>query len=145
MSQPVDKDVATENVAKAIVEKLFSARANAYVPYSAHPVASVMVSTDGQQFAGTNVEVAHYKGLCAEASAISAMITAGQRQLATVYVMGPGDHLCTPCGDCRQRIREFATPETQIKVFSGRGELLKTYTMDTLLPDAFGPEQLPPR
>ncbi|MDQ7732580.1 cytidine deaminase [Halomonas sp. SpR1] len=135
----------TDEVSADIVEKLLSARANAYAPYSAHPVASVMVSPDGQQFAGTNVEVAHYKGLCAEASAISAMITAGQRQLATVYVMGPGDHLCTPCGDCRQRIREFATPETQIKVLSGSGKLLKTYTMEALLPDAFGPEQLPPR
>jgi cytidine deaminase len=140
MSQRADEIVSEE-----IVQQLFSARANAYVPYSAHPVASVMVSTDGQQFAGCNVEVAHYKGLCAEASAISAMITAGQRQLTTVYVMGPGDHLCTPCGDCRQRIREFATPETQIKVLSGNGELLKTYTMEALLPDAFGPEQLPTR
>lgn len=136
---------ADEIVSEGIVQQLFSTRANAYAPYSAHPVASVMVSIDGQQFAGCNVEVAHYKGLCAEASAISAMVTAGQRQLATVYVMGPGDHLCTPCGDCRQRIREFATPETQIKVLSGSGKLLKTYTMETLLPDAFGPEQLPPR
>ncbi|MBT2785258.1 MULTISPECIES: cytidine deaminase [unclassified Halomonas] len=135
----------TDEVSAEIVEQLFSARANAYVPYSAHPVASVMVTPDGQQFAGTNVEVAHYKGLCAEASAISAMITAGQRQLATVYVMGPGDHLCTPCGDCRQRIREFATPETQIKVLSGSGKLMKTYSMEALLPDGFGPEQLPPR
>ncbi len=58
---------------------------------------------------------------------------------------GPGEHLCTPCGDCRQRIREFATPSTQIMVLSKQGEVLKTYTMDSLLPDAFGPEQLPGR
>ncbi|NYS59513.1 cytidine deaminase [Vreelandella salicampi] len=134
-----------DQVSEEIVQKLLSARANAYAPYSNHPVASVMVTPDGQQFAGANVEVAHYKGLCAEASAISAMVTAGQRQLATVYVIGPGDHLCTPCGDCRQRIREFSTPNTQILVLSREGEVLKTYTMETLLPDAFGPEQLPPR
>ncbi|MDX1714300.1 MAG: cytidine deaminase, partial [Halomonas venusta] len=42
-------------------------------------------------------------------------------------------------------IREFATPETQIMVLSHQGDVLKTYTMETLLPDAFGPEQLPPR
>ena len=73
------------------------------------------------------------------------MVTAGQRKLAKVYVMGPGEHLCTPCGDCRQRIREFATPSTQIMVLSKQGDVLKTYTMDSLLPDAFGPEQLPGR
>ena len=50
------------------------------------------------------------------ASAISAMITAGQRELARVYVMGPGEHLCTPCGDCRQRIREFAASETPVAI-----------------------------
>lgn len=129
----------------ALVNTLLDALNNAYVPYSDHPVASIMECPDGQQFVGANVEVAHYKGLCAEASAISAMITAGQRELAKVYVMGPGEHLCTPCGDCRQRIREFATPNTQIMVISRQGEVLKTYTMETLLPDAFGPEQLPQR
>jgi len=127
---------------QALVGTLLTTLGNAYAPYSNHPVAAVMECPDGQQFAGCNVEVAHYKGLCAEASAISAMITAGQRTLARVYVMGPGEHLCTPCGDCRQRIREFATSETQIMVLSHQGEVLKTYTMEALLPDAFGPENL---
>jgi len=130
---------------QALVDTLLTALGNAYAPYSHHPVAAVMECPDGQQFAGANVEVAHYKGLCAEASAIAAMISAGQRELAKVYVMGPGEHLCTPCGDCRQRIREFATPDTQIMVLSHQGEVLKTYSMETLLPDAFGPENLPPR
>ncbi|MGM0614396.1 MAG: cytidine deaminase [Pseudomonadota bacterium] len=132
-------------VNQALVDTLITALGNAYAPYSHHPVAAVMECPDGQQFAGANVEVAHYKGLCAEASAIAAMISAGQRELAKVYVMGPGEHLCTPCGDCRQRIREFATPDTQIMVLSHQGEVLKTYSMETLLPDAFGPENLPPR
>ena len=130
---------------QALVDTLLTALGNAYAPYSHHPVAAVMECPDGQQFVGANVEVAHYKGLCAEASAIAAMISAGQRELAKVYVMGPGEHLCTPCGDCRQRIREFATPDTQIMVLSHQGEVLKTYSMETLLPDAFGPENLPPR
>ena len=66
---------------KALVDTLLTTLDNAYAPYSNHPVAAVMECPDGQQFAGANVEVAHYKGLCAEASAISAMITAGQREL----------------------------------------------------------------
>ncbi|WP_447928274.1 cytidine deaminase [Vreelandella sp. EE27] len=129
----------------ALVERLTGALANAYVPYSAHPVAAIMETPEGQQFVGCNVEVAHYKGICAEGSAISAMVTAGHHTLSKVYVMGPGEHLCTPCGDCRQRIREFAAPGTEIHVVSRAGERLKTYTIETLLPDAFGPEQLPAR
>ncbi len=127
----------------ALMAQLVKASENAYAPYSRHPVAAVAESEDGTRFAGANVEVAHYKGLCAEASALAAMITAGQRRLAAIYVMGPGEHLCTPCGDCRQRIREFATPDTRIHVLSRQGEVLKSYRMEALLPDAFGPENLP--
>ncbi|SHM37453.1 cytidine deaminase [Vreelandella subglaciescola] len=126
-----------------LVAQLASASENAYAPYSRHPVAAVAESEDGARFAGANVEVAHYKGLCAEASALAAMVTAGQRHLTAVYVMGPGEHLCTPCGDCRQRIREFATPDTRIHVLSRQGAVLKSYRMEALLPDAFGPENLP--
>ncbi|MFI0472646.1 cytidine deaminase [Halomonas sp. HMF6819] len=132
-------------VENALLESLTQALGRAYVPYSDHPVAAVMETPDGERFVGCNVEVAHYKGICAEGSAISAMVTGGKQTLSRVYVMGPGEHLCTPCGDCRQRIREFATPDTEIQVVSRDGRVLKTYTMETLLPDAFGPEQLPPR
>jgi cytidine deaminase len=70
------------------------------------------------------------------------MNNAGQREISEIAVVGPGDHLCTPCGDCRQRIREFATPDTIITVFNRQGEQLRSYTMDQLLPDSFGPENL---
>lgn len=127
----------------AIVGELIAVRDRAYAPYSKHPVGALVESDSGACYLGANVEVAHYKGLCAEASAIAAMASAGERRLRDVYVIGPGEHLCTPCGDCRQRIREFATPETRIHVVDARGRLLKCYTMDELLPDAFGPENLP--
>ncbi|WP_163577179.1 cytidine deaminase [Halomonas faecis] len=126
----------------AIVGELIAVRDRAYAPYSKHPVGALVESDSGARYLGANVEVAHYKGLCAEASAIAAMVSAGERRLRDVYVIGPGEHLCTPCGDCRQRIREFATPETRIHVIDARGRLLKRYTMDELLPDAFGPENL---
>lgn len=126
----------------AIVAALIRARNSAYAPYSHHPVGALVVSESGTRYAGANVEVAHYKGICAEASAIAAMVSAGERQLREVWVIGPGEHLCTPCGDCRQRIREFATPETRIRVVDAEGRLLKEYDMEALLPDAFGPENL---
>ncbi|MAM59254.1 MAG: cytidine deaminase [Salinicola sp.] len=117
-------------------------RDHAYVPYSGHPVGAVLISESGKTYAGCNVESANYKGLCAEASAIAGLISSGEREIRTIYVIGPGEHLCTPCGDCRQRIREFATPKTRIVVLDGKGSPLKRYTMDELLPDSFGPENL---
>ncbi|MGR4066397.1 cytidine deaminase [Halomonas sp. LR3S48] len=126
----------------AIVAALIAARGNAYAPYSQHPVGAMVESASGARYFGANVEVAHYKGLCAEASAIAAMVSAGERHLRHVYVIGPGEHLCSPCGDCRQRIREFADAETRIHVVNAEGKLLKRYTMEQLLPDAFGPENL---
>lgn len=126
----------------SIVAALITARDNAYAPYSQHPVGAMVESVSGASYFGANVEVAHYKGLCAEASAIAAMVSAGERQLRHVYVIGPGAHLCSPCGDCRQRIREFADAETRIHVLDAEGRLLKRYTIGELLPDAFGPENL---
>ena len=127
-----------------IVAALLAVRERAYAPYSRHPVGALVVSESGTRYAGANVEVAHYKGICAEASALAAMASAGERQLREVWVIGPGRHLCTPCGDCRQRIREFATPETRIRVVDAEGGLLKAYDMEALLPDSFGPENLSP-
>lgn len=115
---------------------------HAYVPYSQHPVASAIRTDSGDIFPGVNVEVAHFKGICAEGTAITAMVASGQYKIRDVGVIGPGEHLCTPCGDCRQRIREFADENTRIHVMDKSGVVLKTYTMDELLPDSFGPENL---
>ncbi|APX92293.1 cytidine deaminase [Halomonas sp. 1513] len=129
-------------VSRDIVERLREIQGHAYVPYSRHPVAALVESDDGSQFLGCNVEIANYKGLCAEASAIAAMVGSGRQQIRQVYVMGPGEHLCTPCGDCRQRIREFAGRDTRIDVLDANGRHLKSYSMDELLPDSFGPENI---
>lgn len=130
------------DVPAEIRKAALSVRDNAYVPYSDHPVGAVLISESGKTYTGCNVESANYKGLCAEASAIAGLISSGERQIRQIYVIGPGEHLCTPCGDCRQRIREFATPQTEIVVLDGDGAPLKQYTMDELLPDSFGPENL---
>lgn len=116
----------------------------AYVPYSRHPVGAAILADDGKIYSGCNVETANYKGTCAEAGAIAAMINGGAHRIETLAVVGPTDMLCSPCGDCRQRIREFADlNDTAIHVFSKDGVLLKTYTLNQLLPDSFGPENLP--
>ena len=79
--------------------------------------------------------------MCAEASAIAAMVSAGERELAVVLTVCDGDMLSTCCGGCRQKIREFATPATVIHAAGPEG-VRKSYSIDELLPDSFGPENL---
>lgn len=114
----------------------------AYAPYSNFNVGACLRAEDGSLHAGANVENAAYpQGQCAEASAIGAMIAAGARKIVEVVVMGDGDGLCTPCGGCRQRLNEFATPDTPVHICGPEG-LRKTFTLGELLPHAFGPNNL---
>ena len=97
-----------------LFEAARQARGRAYAPYSGFRVGAAVLGADGAVFAGCNVENAAYPvGLCAEAGAIAAMVAAGERRLAEVLVLGDGGALTTPCGACRQRIREFATGATR--------------------------------
>jgi len=119
------------------------ARDKAYCPYSNHPVGAVVIDENGNAHAGCNISAAHYKGICAEGCAISHMIMAGGRQIKAVVVVGPSDeYLCTPCGDCRQRIREFATDETAIYSMWTDGRVGAIHTMEELLPMSFGPDHI---
>ncbi|MEE4303938.1 MAG: cytidine deaminase [Wenzhouxiangella sp.] len=132
-----------KNIDEDLLTELKRLRGNAYAPYSDHPVAAVVETGTGGRFGGANVEVAHFKSICAEASAISAMANAGDRDIRLVYVLGPGGRPCPPCGDCRQRIREFASPETWVALVDEAGQVQKTYTIGELLPDSFGPDHIP--
>ncbi len=119
-----------------------AAQARAYAPYSKFRVGAAIACPSGAVFAGCNVENAAYPvGSCAEAGAIAAMMLAGERRIAAVMVMGDGDALVTPCGGCRQRIREFAAPDTPIHVAGPEGPR-RTFTLDQLLPESFGPDHL---
>ena len=97
---------------------------------------------DGAVHAAANVENAAYpQSQCAEASAIGVMVAAGGREIAEVAVVAERLEFCPPCGGCRQRLSEFARPDT--KVHLGRpGGPRRTLTMGELLPLGFGPEAL---
>ena len=129
----------------ALIAAAAAARANAYAPYSRFRVGAALSAEDGRIHAGANVENAAYpEGICAEASAIAAMVLAGGRRIGAIVVIGDGPALCAPCGGCRQRIREFADPETRIHLCGPAG-LRRTVTLGELLPLSFGPENLPAR
>ena len=131
---------------RADVQELFDAavavQAHAHVPYSHFRVGAAVRSATGRVYVGCNVENAAYpQGWCAEASAIAAMVSAGERELAVVLTVADGDMLSTCCGGCRQKIREFATAATVIHSAGPEG-VRRSYSMEELLPDSFGPENL---
>ncbi len=126
----------------ALFEAARAAQARAYAPYSGFKVGAAVQGESGAIHAGCNVENAAYPvGTCAEAGAIAAMIAAGETRIAAVLVVGDGETLVTPCGACRQRIREFGAPETPVHV-AGPDGVRSTFALDDLLPCAFGPDNL---
>ena len=117
-------------------------QANAHVPYSRFPVGAALRTASGRVFAGCNVENASFpEGICAEASAIAAMVAAGEREIVTVLTVAEGDQLVTCCGGCRQKIREFSGPDTIVHAAGPEG-VRRTFTIEELLPASFGPEHL---
>jgi cytidine deaminase len=119
-----------------------AAQTAAYAPYSRFPVGAALRTPSGAIYSGGNVENAAYpEGVCAETSAISAMAAAGERRIAEICVVGGGEALCTPCGGCRQRIREFADAATIVHVAGPEGVRV-TFHLSALLPESFGPGHL---
>jgi cytidine deaminase len=135
----VDLTLQTEMLAVAR-----AARATAYAPYSRYLVGAALLAEDGRIFAGCNVENAAYpQGVCAEAGAISAMVLAGQRRARAVLVAGAGAQLCTPCGGCRQKLREFCgDPKTFVILAANENGVQRRWTLEDLLPQSFGPDHL---
>ena len=133
---------SAEAALAALFEAARAAQASAYAPYSRFRVGAALRTPSGAVFAGCNVENAAYpEGACAETGAIGAMALAGERQIEEILVIGDGEGLCTPCGGCRQRIREFAAPETRVHIAGPEGVRAR-FTLDELLPHSFGPDNL---
>jgi cytidine deaminase len=128
---------------QALFKAAEAIRAKAYAPYSRFHVGAAILADDGKIYSGCNIENAAYPvGNCAEASAIAAMIAGGGKRITRIYVTGPGSAPVTPCGGCRQRIREFADLTVPVISHGVDGEPL-VCTLEQLLPHSFGPEYLP--
>ncbi|RNC29880.1 MAG: Cytidine deaminase [Candidatus Dichloromethanomonas elyunquensis] len=114
---------------------------NAYTPYSHYKVGAAVLWESGIITSGSNVENASY-GLtvCAERNAIFAGACLGERKICAVAVAVPADNIPSPCGACRQVIREFAE-DCDILLINGKGQSKKT-TLGELLPDSFGAHNL---
>jgi len=124
---------------RELVQLAQVARKNAYAPYSHYDVGAALLTASGQVFTGCNVENAVYPMvLCAERTAIVKAVSEGQREFVAIAIATRNGG--SPCGACRQVMREFA-PRLRILLADDAGHV-RQFTLDQLLPDSFGPENL---
>ena len=125
-----------------LFEEAKKVREKAHAPYSKFKVGAAFLTEDNSIVVGCNVENAAYpQSQCAEATAIGNLISKGYKNIFEIVVIGSGNKLCSPCGGCRQRLREFSNLDVPIHMCSVEGHI-KTSTLGELLPDSFGPENL---
>jgi cytidine deaminase len=127
---------------EALLAAARAVRERAHAPYSRFKVGAALLDEVGRIHAGCNVENSAYpQGLCAEAGAIAAMVAAGGKRIVSVVVVGEGAQPCTPCGGCRQKLREFTRDDTPV-IVADLQQVRGRFTLGELLPHGFGPEHL---
>jgi len=130
----------TEARKKELIQKARQAQKRAYAPYSQYAVGAALLTKSGLIFDGVNVENAVYPlTLCAERVAVFKAVSEGEKQFEAIAVVTRNGG--TPCGSCRQVLREFGF-DTIVLIADETGKLLQETTLVQLLPDSFGPEDL---
>ena len=118
---------------------------NAYAPYSKFRVGAALLLENGERVLGCNVENCSYRlTTCAEQTAIVAAVAryGPAIRIRAVAVANLNAASSTPCGACRQTIREFASAATWIFYPGTQGDA--ETTIGDLLPSAFCPDDLGP-
>ncbi len=127
---------------QALLAAARAVRKHAHAPYSHFAVGAALQDELGRIHAGCNVENAAYPlGLCAEAGALAALVAAGGKRIVAAAVVGESPEPLTPCGGCRQKLREFAADATPV-LCADMATLRLSTTLGALLPMSFGPEAL---
>ena len=123
-----------------LIKRAFEAQKIAYVPYSNFHVGAALITEDDSVYTGCNIEIASYSPtICAERTAIFKAISEGHKKIKKIAVVGDANPTF-PCGVCRQVIREFGSDA--IVIIANSPDDYKEYTIDELLPNSFGPEDL---
>ena len=122
---------------RELIERAMEMKKAAYAPYSRFQVGAAVLAESGKVYGGANIENASYGAtVCAERSAIFAAVNAGERKLKAIAVTE------TPCGVCRQVMREFCDPRVFKVIVAKSADDCRVFTLDELLPESFGPECL---
>ncbi len=133
-------DELENNMQNALIREAIEARKNAYAPYSNYKVGAALITADGKIYRGCNVENAAYgPSLCAERTAIVKAVSEGDRDIKAIAVVTENGG--APCGPCRQVMREF-NPALTVIISDLQGNA-RVFSLPDLLPESFGPENLP--
>lgn len=137
-----------------LIHAALSVLPNSYAPYSHYNVAAAVLTSSGRIYTGVNVESSLLScTICAERNAIFTAVAEGDRRITAIAIVGglnasSADALakydyCTPCGVCRQVMRDFCGDPAKFPIICARSESdYKEFTLAQLLPESFGPEDL---
>lgn len=132
---------------KAQIEKLiaeaYAAKEKAYIPYSGFAVGAALLGKSGTIYRGCNIENAAFSPTnCAERTAVFKAVSEGEREFEGIAIAGDGDSYLSPCGVCRQVLREFVEPESFEVIMVGKDYDYRKMTLAQLLPVSFSKEDL---
>ena len=138
----MDKKLIEEMIDLAIGQLNYS-----YTPYSGFKVGAALLTKEGKIYKGCNIENAAYTpSNCAERTAFFKAVSEGRRDFTAIAVCGGPDGVikdyCAPCGVCRQVMREFCNLSAFRILVAKSAEDYREYTLEQLLPDSFGPNDL---
>lgn len=120
-----------------LFEAAMEAMGKSHSPYSQFPVGAALRTADGQIFSGCNIEnVSYPEGWCAETTALGHYIMGGGGEITEIAVVAEKMPRITPCGGCRQRLAEFAGPETKLHLCDSDG-IVETVKLGHMLPLGF--------
>ena len=134
-----------EDTIKQLINEALNARNYAYAPYSQFMVGAALITENDSVYTGCNVENASYGATnCAERTAIFKAVSEGERLIKAIAIVGgvkDGDMTYAyPCGVCRQVLREFSNPGDLVIIVAKNQDDYKTYSLEELLPESFGPD-----
>lgn len=127
-----------------MIDKLKDIIGNSYSPYSGYPVAAFVITKDGREFSGVNVENASYGAcICAERTALVKAVSEGARpgDFRSLHLMVGSGKIGMPCFMCRQMITEFFDPECDVVCWSTSGDK-REYKVSEICPEPFSKEDL---
>ncbi len=132
----------SDDIVQQMLAKAREAMRNAYCPYSHFYVGACVLGDDGNLYAGCNIENASYRVTqCAESSAVGGMVSHGAKRIKKVVVVADSELIPSPCGACRQQLRELCSADVEVHMFNNKGDH-DVMTIDELLVKSFGPEFL---
>lgn len=139
---------------QSIANAALDVQQNAYAPYSNFLVGAALLHTDESITAGCNWENCIYQGTCAERCAIVSANAKGKRISTAVAVCGgsnneavkaPPTSLVTPCGLCRQMLKEvseLSVVDLDVLLIAANRTHAKLMKLSELLPEGFGPADI---